>query len=773
MDATTSQLTAPQREAVEHRDGPLLVLAGPGSGKTRVITHRIANLLRQGIPARAILALTFTNKAAQEMRRRVEQLAPGEGVWMGTFHRFCAQLLRQYAPLVGLRENYSILDTGDSKQVLKLAMELAGTNTGMTSPEQTASIISRFKNRLVLPEMLEGQSLGSREHLAARVYPFYQQQLLVANAVDFDDLLMHAARMLRDHPELRGDLDARHRYILVDEYQDTNLAQYAIVRALCVDHPNLMVTGDPDQSIYGWRGADINNILDFEKDYPQVRIVRLEENYRSTPEILHVADTLIRRNRRRKAKDLYTHNPPGHPVILRMYNDGYEEADEIALQVAMGVEGGEIRPRDVAIFCRMNAMTRSLEHAFRARGIPYQIVNGVEFYQRKEIKDVLAYLHLLNNPANDVALQRIINVPARGIGTKTLKTIQQYAAQRRISMLQGAREIDSIPGLAQRSAKKVKEFVALIDRMAIKATAPLADLLQFLLEESGYDEYLAATSVDEADNNPQANVDELISSAVEFDHQYAEPGALEAFLEQVALISDTDAWEDEDDRVTLMTLHAAKGLEFPHVYIIAVEERILPHERSLESSSQLEEERRLLFVGMTRAQRRLQLSFSRRRVVRGATRPAAPSQFLMELPRETMQIARSEDPATFTSRWGTGDDHPDQDAYPSSWDDLGGEDDICQLPDDERRETRPGGFVRESPLVQGMMTASDLLARSPSPSRAKPPFPVGTRVTHPSYGQGSVLHLSGHGEKQTAIVLFDCGERKTFRTVFAPLTAVD
>lgn len=784
MDAILRDLTEAQREAVTHVDGPLLILAGPGSGKTRVVTHRIAHLISQGIAPWNITALTFTNKAAQEMRQRVEQLVPGQPVWMGTFHRFCAKLLRRFAPAVGLQENYSILDTSDTKQLMKRALELANVSTSHRSPEQIASAISRFKNRLVLPEQLEGQPLSASDHVAARVYPFYQQLLLTANCVDFDDLLLHTACLLRGNAELREELDAKHRYIMVDEYQDTNLAQYAIVRALSVQHPHLAVTGDPDQSIYGWRGADISNILDFEKDYPSVRTVRLEENYRSTPEILAAADALIRHNTYRKSKDLFTRNASGSPVVVRRYNDGYEEADEIAEQVAEGLESGTLRGRDVAIFCRMNALTRSFEHAFRARGIPYQIVNGLAFYQRKEIKDLLSYLHLINNPGHDVALQRVINTPARGIGAKTLKGLQHYAQQRRIPLLQAAREASQIEGLAARSAKKVTEFVAIYDRLRAKATAPLADLISYILEESGYQKHLEENADETSDNDRLANVDEFVSSAVEFDHQFPEDGSLDLFLEQVALVSDTDAWEESQDRVTLMTLHAAKGLEFPHVYIIAVENGMLPHSRSMDDPAQLEEERRLMFVGITRAKQRLQLSYVRRRTIRGTPSPAAPSHFLIELPREQLDMRQSPDPADYF--YGTADiggDELDQTHdYPDSWDlpDPGDnaldQRELDQRELDRREAPAPPKAqpdeLRERALPGGLTTAANLLAKQ-GPALPLRTYRAGMRVEHPEYGEGVVSRVTGSGKKQTARVEFASGQTESFRVIFAKLRPLE
>ncbi len=765
----SEQLTAAQQEAVQHIDGPMLILAGPGSGKTRVVTHRIANLLQHGIAPHRIAALTFTNKAADEMRIRLGTIAPGQDVWMGTFHRFCARLLRRYASLVGLQENYSIYDTADSKQAMKRAVAAAKVSTSHTSPEQIAAVISRAKNRLVGPEMMQGQSLRANETVAARVYPVYQQQLLTANAVDFDDLLFHVARLLRECPELRGELDERYQYIMVDEYQDTNLAQYAIVRSLSIDYPNLAVTGDPDQSIYGWRGADLNNILDFEKDYPNVKTVRLEKNYRSTPNILRAADQLIRHNTRRKNKQLLTDREEGAAVVLRMYEDGYREADDIADQISAAIAMQGCRPRDFAVFCRMNALTRSLEHAFRSRGLPYQIVNGVEFYQRKEIKDLLAYLHLINNPAHDVALLRVINVPARGIGAKTIERLRDFADSQRLPLLEAARRVDEIDTLPARSATKIRQFVAMFDRLSLKATAALEDLVLYLLEETGYRQYLEKSSVDEQDNSPLANVDEFVTATVEFDRQHPDDGSLEAFLEQVALVSDTDAWEESNDRVTLMTMHAAKGLEFPRVFIIAVEDDLLPHYRCKDDPMQVEEERRLLFVGITRAEEHLQLSYCKRRAVRGEMRPVVASPFMMELPREEMRLIEPEDSNHFF-------DAPDEFAYPDSWDlpvdDSSDEDDLCQLPPEERMAEKPA--KPNSALPAGITTAAKLLNAQDQQERVPlSAFKKGMLVSHAEYGDGRISTLTGRGPKCTATVEFFNGTQRSFRLAFANLVPGD
>ncbi|MDA7492672.1 UvrD-helicase domain-containing protein [bacterium] len=791
MDAIFRDLTEAQREAVGHLDGPMLILAGPGSGKTRVVTHRIANMLNHGVRPWQIAALTFTNKAADEMRTRVDSLAPGQPVWMGTFHRFCAQLLRRHATMVGLSENYSIYDTSDSKQAMKRAIAAAGVSTTHASPDQIASSISHAKNRLTTPEMMEGHALKPRDAIAARVYPVYQKQLLTANAVDFDDLLLHIARLLRENPEIRSELDHKYKYILVDEYQDTNLAQYAIVRALSIDAPNLAVTGDPDQSIYGWRGADVNNILDFEKDYPKVKTVRLEQNYRSTPNVLRVADQLIRHNRRRKPKKLFTENEEGAAVILRFYEDGYQEADSIVDEISNAVMTQGLRPSDFAIFCRMNAMTRSLEHAFRNRSIPYQIVNGLEFYQRREIKDLLAYLHLINNPNHDVALTRIINVPTRGIGAKTVERIRDHADRHGITMLESARQADRIEGLAKRSSTMVRKFIKIYDNLSIKATAPLEDLLRFLVEEIGFEKHLEKTSVDQQDGNSLANVDELISAAVEFDRQHPDDGSLEAFLEQVALVADSDAFDGSNERVTLMTLHAAKGLEFPHVFIIGVEDDMLPHKRSKESEAELEEERRLLFVGITRAKEWLQLSCCKRRAMRGDVRPVIPSPFLNELPLEEMKrVETSREQDWFDEDPYASDDSFDE-SYPESWDlpdeaspESGKKKDVetaaapqevapdetTQLTEDDLAEaaSRKKQQSVAVSIASSLKTAADLLTNPTTPLRA---YGEGMVVRHADHGDGTIVSITGRGPKRIARVRFD-DEERSFRLAFADLQVV-
>jgi DNA helicase-2/ATP-dependent DNA helicase PcrA len=770
-DSLLGSLTPAQREAVEHIDGPLLILAGPGSGKTRVVTHRIANLLRHDISPHRILALTFTNKAADEMRDRLERLAPRQHVWMGTFHRFCARLLRQYASHVGLSENFSIYDMDDSGKVLKLAVQEADIQLTHVSIDGIASTISWAKNSLIKPADFEpkpGSPLGS---VVLRVYPNYQQMLLDANAVDFDDLLFHVAVMLRESPELRAELDDRYRYILVDEYQDTNLAQYAIVRALSIDYPNLAVTGDPDQSIYGWRGANLNNILDFERDFKRVKTVKLEKNYRSTKAILRVADALITHNVKRKPKDLYTDNEEGSRVRLITYLNQRDEAWSIAQRIASEVREGNYRPRDFAIFYRVNAMSRSLEHALRDRGLPYQIVNGLEFYQRKEIKDAMAYLRVLNNPRDNQALERIINTPTRGIGKSTIERLREHAAQRGFSMLEAAREAGLISGLAKKSTISVARFVSLMDRLGEHVHARVEEILGHVLAETGYRELLMASETEE-DQERLANLEELLTAAREFDAQHPGEGHLEEFLEQSSLASDTDAFESENDKVTLMTLHAAKGLEFPVVFIIALEHGIIPHERSINDRDKLEEERRLLFVGITRAEKFLQLSYVDRRNFRGREVMPIPSQFLMELPRAEMEVTASLGSYVEPMRDRASDDHGDafegdsgDDTQLSTWDDV----DFLQDMPEEKPAARQKAKVMTAAEMFGDVEAAPALPRIPPNA-----FHQGMVVSHPEYGSGEIVALSGEGKTRSATVRFygSAGEKK-FRLAFTPLVPAE
>jgi len=759
-----------QREAVTHVEGPMLVLAGPGSGKTRVVTFRIAHLLEQGFLPRQILALTFTNKAAEEMRNRLVQLGADPSVWVGTFHRFCSRLLRQHASFAGLKENYSILDIDDSRKVLGAAISEARVEDSMVTPDKLGNAISWAKNQLIGPADYPQAGSGIWKSVVERVYPIYQRRLLAANCVDFDDLLMHVALMLRDQPDLRRSLDNRYRQIMVDEYQDTNLAQYAIVRALSVDHPNLTVVGDPDQSIYGWRGANLSNILEFEHDYPRVKVVKLERNYRSTPNILESADALIRHNTKRKAKVLLTEREAGEPVRLVCCPAAQDEAYLVARRIAAEIHAKRRRPRDFAIAYRMNSLSRQFELALTQQRVPYQVVQGLEFFQRKEVKDLLSYLHLVNNPANDAAVLRIINTPVRGIGKTTVQKLADFAAANRLTLLEAARRRGSSLGLAARASFSLERFVELFDKLRKSATASIEQLLSEVIVATGYRAELER-SKDPEDLDRVANIDELVTAAREFDLAHPGPAPLEAFLEQTALVADTDALETSQDKVTLMTLHAAKGLEFPVVYLVAMEDGILPHERSLDREDQLEEERRLVFVGITRAREEVNASCGRIRDYRGTRRISAPSVFLAEMTGAETVVSGDESPTGGVD--SSFDPFGEAAADAAGWHEERTDPDAAGAP--QLRVFRPDGLTMDRcdaqdddppPRRTRRETAADraagLAMRMAGLPTVAPAYATGQRVRHPEYGEGVLTKISGIGPRSVGTVAFDgpAGTRK-------------
>jgi DNA helicase-2/ATP-dependent DNA helicase PcrA len=753
-------LTEAQRKAVTHLEGPLLILAGAGSGKTRVVTHRVAWLLANGIPGQQILALTFTNKAADEMQQRIERLVGEAPVWVGTFHRFCARLLRKYASFIGLKENFSIYDVDDSAQVLRKVMRQAGADLSHLTPEAIARAISWAKNNLISPRQYQPRAGHLAGTLVQDVYPAYQARLISSNAVDFDDLLLHVATLLHENPEVRSSLDERYRFILVDEYQDTNLAQYAIVRAMSIDYPNLAVTGDPDQSIYGWRGANLNNILEFENDYPRVRVVRLERNYRSTKRILRAAAELIAHNLRRKEKSLYTENSPGLPVRLVCYHTHKDEAEDIAARIAAEIRSARRRPRDFAIFYRVNALSLDFELALRAQGIAFQMVNSLEFFQRKEIKDLLAYLQLLNNPLDEMAFLRVINRPARGIGKTTLQKLSDFALQHGSSMIEAAHRAKQIPALNSRAAGQLAKFSRLFDKLSRLVDSPLEELLGHLLAETGFREQYSAG--DEEDQQRLANIEQLLSVARDFDERHGGGSyQLEAFLEETSLVNDTDDWQLEADRVTLMTLHSSKGLEFPVVYLVAAEEGILPHERSRESLDELEEERRLMFVGITRAKQELQISLAQYRDYRGRRKMSIPSSFLQELPREEMELIGFD---------------PDQSLAFSSYSqdvlsDADQRHEEYEEPVARRIETAE--TIEDVMSVQPDTTTEMAQANCSLPPVSPDDFFQGATVRHPQYGLGCIVALSGSGAGRQAVVDFSPpAGRMKFLLAASPLRPV-
>lgn len=779
-------LNGPQLRAANLLDGPLLVLAGPGSGKTRVVTARIANLLAHGVADTQIAALTFTNKAADEMRFRLHRQFPGHAVWISTFHRFCSTLLRRYGSLVGLEENFTILDADDSLATVRSVIEDHSLPIGKYSPQQIGRAISNAKNALLNPNELGESGAGPLEEVAAGVYEEYQRRLLRANSVDFDDLLFHVAVMLRENAELRELLDDHFRYLLVDEYQDTNQAQYLIIRGLSLTHPNLAVTGDPDQSIYSWRGADIENILRFERDYPQATVIRLEENYRSDPAILAAADRLIRHNRRRKHKELFTRREGGGTVRIAEYESGEDEAHDIASQISTWLKAPEASPADCAIFCRTNALSRVLERALRRFQIPYQIVHGLEFYRRKEVRDIIAYLQLITNPRNDVAFTRIVNVPPRGIGKVSLEKIREFAIEERISLLEAAGNPALGQRLGKKAAKALGHLAGWLRALTRSEPLPVSAYVERVMEASGYNDSLREQTGEE-DAQRLANVKELVSAAREFESMHPGVG-LDLFLEQSTLAGETDSWDRQQPSVTIMTLHAAKGLEFPMVFVIAVEQGLLPHERSMREDKLLEEERRLLFVGITRAMTRLQLSYARYRDYAGDSRRRIPSAFLQEVqgPATTFEVR------SLVSGPPTASDFvPDID--PEAADDVAFADALPELPSvDEAVAENRGQAPMNRPAEGSSLrigTAADLLAgphpapvgksrrKSAAKEAPEPPdtsrFRPGALVTHPTYGIGKIMLVTGTGVQTTCRVqFFDPLALRTFRVTASPLEAV-
>lgn len=742
-------LTPPQFEAVSSHAGPLLVLAGPGSGKTRVITHRIAALIHAGVPPRQILGITFTNKASDEMGERVRKLIPNCRVEISTFHKFCVRILRQYGNVVGLDSNFSIFDTTDQQQLIRHVMNELDIDTVAYNPSTIASMISRAKNDLITAEQfVETYQESFGDHLqavAARVYPVYQRLLLESNAVDFDDLLLHVASLLKESPELRANLDERYQYILVDEYQDTNLAQYQIVMGLSLNSRNLCVTGDPDQSIYGWRGAKIQNILQFERDFPDCKTIRLEQNFRSTKEILRVADCLISHNQKRKAKALFTENEEGTPVELLCFKDERHEADEVALRIRKAIDQEDLGYSDFAIFYRVNSLSRELELALARYKIPYQLAGSVAFYERTEVKDLLSYLKLINNPDDRVAFSRIVNKPLRGIGKATQNKLIRWADERGIRLLEAAHQAADCPTLSKRASGMVARFAKMISGFSMADSGSVAHLMEAIIDSTRLIDSWKE-SPDEEDQQRISNVNELLSTARKYDEIFGEETSLEGFLEVSTLASATDQLDDSAGRVTLMTLHAAKGLEYPVVFIIGVEQNLIPHERVLreEFRDGLEEERRLFFVGITRAEQHLYLTQTRERSLRGRPWRTITSDFLKEIDVEVKDQADN----MFDTK--------------SHFDEF--------VESVKRGEVDTDALKAATPTRPLLMTGADLLKEIPEAADLPQGFSVGMRVRHPRYGVGTVMAMSGYARKRTLTVIFDNEEEsQTFMAAHCPL----
>jgi DNA helicase-2/ATP-dependent DNA helicase PcrA len=624
-------LNPTQLDAVKHTEGPLLILAGAGSGKTRVLTHRIAYILDRGLAApEEVLAITFTNKAAGEMKDRVALLVGPDSrkMWVSTFHAFCARILRVHAEKLGYKREFTIYDQADQVRLVKRCIVELGKDPKRFNPKSFQAQISAAKNVLMTPEDYLRSTEGYIAENVAEVYDLYQKRLYESNAMDFDDLIMQTVALLEIFPEVRERYQTRFKYIHVDEYQDTNHAQYRLVNILAAQHRNLCVVGDDDQSVYSWRGADIRNILDFERDYPEAKVVKLEQNYRSTQTILDAANSVVANNASRKPKELWTAGPEGERIRIFTAVDEYAEARFVVSEIERQIEAGAL-PADIAVFYRTNAQSRALEDVLVREGVPYQIVGGVRFYERAEIKDAMAYLSVISNPSDSGSLERIINVPKRGLGSTSVARLQDYARRNGSSLYEALAEADAVDltGAANKACRSVRDLFEGW-RVASREVLP-AELIGAVLDESGYRAELEAENTVEAESRLE-NLEELINAAKEYERVEPEP-TLEGFLQEQALYSEQDALSSEGGRVALMTLHNAKGLEFDHVFVVGMEEGTFPHARSLDEQN-LEEERRLCYVGITRAKETLTLSYAKLRSSWGEREYQMPSRFLSEIP---------------------------------------------------------------------------------------------------------------------------------------------
>ena len=637
-----------QKEAVFHTEGPLLVLAGAGSGKTRVLTHRIAYLMEEKkVKPWNILAITFTNKAAGEMRERVDKLvgdAAGK-VWVSTFHSACVRILRRDIGWIGFDTNFAIYDTEDQKSLMKSVCKQLQVDTKLYKERALMSAISAAKDELVSPQEFALRAQGNfRQETVARVYAEYQRQLKSSNALDFDDLIMKTVELFQANSDILNEYQERFRYIMVDEYQDTNTAQFKLVSLLAAKYRNLCVVGDDDQSIYKFRGANIQNILGFEKTFPDATVIKLEQNYRSTQNILNAANTVIAHNKGRKEKKLWTANGEGDKVRVRSFMSAYDEAEIIVGEIAAKVRNQDAQYGDFAVLYRTNAQSRIFEEKFLMANIPYKIIGGVNFYARKEIKDLLAYLKTIDNARDDIAVRRILNVPKRGIGATTINRVQEYATEQNVSFYEALSEISKIPG-GGRAAVKIESFVTLIRTLRTQEDYfSVQELLQEVIDRTGYVKELEAEGTEEARARIE-NIDELINKAASYEEDAQEP-SLKGFLSEVALVADIDSMDDDAGRVILMTLHSAKGLEFPQVYLTGMEDGLFPSYMSVDSEDPdaLEEERRLCYVGITRAMQDLTLTHAKKRMTHGETHYNRPSRFLNELPEELLKKEKREEP---------------------------------------------------------------------------------------------------------------------------------
>ena len=760
-------MNEPQREAVYHTDGPLLILAGAGSGKTRVLTHRIAYLIEErNVNPWNILAITFTNKAAGEMRERVDSLVGfgSESIWVSTFHSMCVRILRRFIDRLGYDNRFTIYDTDDQKTLMKEVCKKVAIDTKVFKERSLMSAISSAKNELILPDEFELNVGGDFAKLKiAKVYREYEAQLKANNALDFDDLLVKTVQLLQTQPDVLENYQERFRYIMVDEYQDTNTVQFQLVRLLAGKYRNLCVVGDDDQSIYKFRGANIRNILDFEHEFSDACVIKLEQNYRSTGNILNAANRVIANNKGRKEKTLWTANGEGELVHLRQFDTGYDEADFIAEDIKKEVRAGASY-NDHAVLYRTNAQSRLLEEKFVAMNVPYKIVGGVNFYARREIKDLLAYLKTIDNGMDDIAVRRIINVPKRGIGLTTINRIQESAAERGLGFYETLMAPELIPGIG-RSAAKLDSFAALIEYFkGLTGQMSITDLLREVIEKTGYMESLDSEDKEDAQARKE-NIDELINKAAAYEEAAEdrdEPATLSAFLEEVALVADIDSLDEEQDYVVLMTLHSAKGLEFPHVYLAGMEDGLFPSYMTITSDDRddLEEERRLCYVGITRAEQELTLTCARRRMVRGETQYNKISRFIKEIPAELLDTgSRRIEPETEVPVQQNTYAHAREAfrarAFGAAYSNGAG-------------KSSGVSSGKSSQGLASLQKGSQLAAGS----GGSPDYAEGDRVRHVKFGEGTVLEIRSGGRDYEVTVDFDsAGVRKMFAK-FAKLVKI-
>ena len=763
------KLNEPQREAVYHTDGPLLILAGAGSGKTRVLTHRIAYLIgERGVNPWNILAITFTNKAAEEMRQRVDNLVGfgAESVWVSTFHSACVRILRRFIDRLGYENHFTIYDTDDQKTLIKEVCRKVDVDTKVFKERSLLSAISSAKNEMILPDEFELNAGGDFAKMKiAKVYREYEAQMRANNALDFDDLLVKTVQLLQTQPDVLESYQERFRYIMVDEYQDTNTVQFQLVSLLAGKYKNLCVVGDDDQSIYKFRGANIRNILDFEHEFPDAKVIKLEQNYRSTKTILDAANGVIHHNQGRKDKTLWTENGEGELIRLRQFDTAFDEADFIGEDIKNAVrQGGSYN--DSAVLYRTNAQSRLLEEKFIAMNIPYKIVGGVNFYARREIKDLLAYLKTIDNGRDDVAVRRIINVPKRGIGLTTINRIQESATERGIGFYEALLAPELIAGVG-RSATKLDSFAALIEYFkTLEEEMNITDLLQEVIEKTGYIESLENEDKEEAKTRKE-NIDELISKAATYEESCQdkdEKATLSGFLEEVALVADIDSLDEDQEYVVLMTLHSAKGLEFPRVYLAGMEDGLFPGYMSINAGDreELEEERRLCYVGITRAEQELTLTSARRRMVHGETQYNPMSRFVKEIPRELLDTGNkkftqeTEMPAQQNTYARAREAFRAQ-AFAGA---LGG-----MTPAKNQGVGKP---LTGSQALASLQKGSQLAAGGNGPLG----YEVGDRVRHVKFGKGTVTDIKEGGRDHEVTIEFDSvGTRKMFAK-FAKLVKV-